>query len=267
LNLSLSRTAFAALLLGLPATALAQNAEDPPICTDRPTKANAVCTVPAGNWQLESSVVSWAGTEAGGDETNVWNLGATVLKLGLSDRSDLQIGFTPLVRVETKHGGAKSKASGFGDVTVRYKHRLTQDGTPVQVAAIPFIKLPTADGDIGNGKVEGGLAIPISISTGSPVTVLLGPELDLLADSDGGGMHVQLVNLINVSGPIAPRLTLIGELWMATSFDPADTVTQMSADAALAYAASQNLQLDTGVNVGLSNAADIEIYAGLSLRF
>ena len=73
---------------------------------------------------------------------------------------------------------------------------------------IPFVKLPTADGDIGNGKVEGGLAVPISIATGGPVTVVLGPELDLLADADGDGHHPALVNLVNVAGPIAPGLTL-----------------------------------------------------------
>lgn len=256
---------LAAIALPLPASAA--EAEETPICTDRPTKANAVCTVPVGKWQLEGSAASWSRTESGGGETKVTTFGSSVVKLGLSERSDLQVGFAPFVRVEAEADGAKSRHSGVGDLTVRYKHRLTADGAPVQVAAIPFVKLPTADGDIGNGKVEGGLAVPISMATG-PVTVVLGPELDVLADADGDGRHPALVNLVNVAGPVAPGLTLVGELWTMTNFDPADRVTQASADAALAWAVSERVQFDLGANFGLNrNTADVEIYAGASMRF
>ncbi|MCL6739861.1 transporter [Sphingomonas sp. RB56-2] len=244
------------------------DAEEAPICTDRPAKANAVCAVPVGQWQLESSPVAWARTEVDGTATRTLTLGSTVVKYGLSDRSDLQLGFVPFVQVEARSGGIKSSASTVGDVTMRYKRRLTGDKAPVQVAAIPFIKLPTADQDIGNGKVEGGLGVPVSFATGGPLTVVLGPELDLLADSDGHGRHVAIVNIVNLSGPIADGVTLYGELWAMTNFDPADTVTLASADVAIAYLATDRLQLDLGANMGLNrNTADIEIYAGVSVRF
>lgn len=261
-----NRALIAAALLAGGSPALAE--EEEPICTDRPTKANATCTVPVGNWQLESSPVSWSRTEAGETEIEVLSLGSSVVKVGLTDHSDLQIGFTPYVHVNARAGQAKTNASGIGDVTVRYKHRLTGDGAPVRLGVIPFVKLPTADGKIGNGKVEGGLAVPINIATGSPVSILLGPELDLLADADGQGRHAALVNLVNLSGAIAPGLTLAGELWTMTNFDPVETLTSASADIALAYAVNKGLQLDFGANVGLtSSAPDLELYAGLSLRF
>jgi hypothetical protein len=257
----------AALLLALPLPAVATEGEETPICTDRPTKANAVCTVPVGKWQLESSAASWSRTEAGGVETKSTTLGSSVMKYGVSDRSEIQVGLTPYVRVETEVAGVKSRHSGVGDLTVRYRHRLTADGAPIQVAAIPFVKLPTADGGIGNGRVEGGIAVPVSIASG-PVTVVLGPELDLLADADGGGHHPALVNLVNVAGPIAPGLTLVGEIWTMTNFDPADSVTQASADAALAWLVNNWVQLDVGANFGLNrNTADVEIYAGAGVRF
>jgi len=83
---------------------------------------------------------------------------------------------------------------------------MTSDNAPVQLALIPFVKLPTAKRGIGNRKVEGGLAVPVSFGLGG-ITATLGPEADLLADGDGGGRHVALVNLINLSGTVAPRLT------------------------------------------------------------
>jgi hypothetical protein len=260
-----ARLIAAVALFALPGAAAA---EETPICTDRPTKANAVCTVPVGKWQIESNAVGWSRLEAGGAETTVWTVGSSVLKLGVSDRSDLQIGFTPYVHARTEVGGTKASVSGIGDLTVRYKHRLTSDDAPVQVGLIPFVKLPTADGDIGNGKIEGGLAAPISIATGSPLTVVFGPEFDLLADSDGHGHHAALVNLVNVSAPVGKGVTLYGELWTMTNFDPADTVTLASADAALSYLIHERLQFDLGANLGLNRStADVELYAGLSLRF
>jgi hypothetical protein len=262
---SLLCSALVALTLASPAVAAEGGVA--PICTDRPAKANAVCTVPAGKWQLEGSALGWARTKADGAETEVLTLGSSVLKLGLSDRADLQIGFTPYVRVETRAGEIKSTASGAGDLSVRYKHRLTAADAPVQLAAIPFVKLPTADGGIGNGKVEGGLATSISAALGD-ATLSFGPELDLLADGDRDGRHVQLVNLINVAGPVAPGFTLAGELWTATNFDPAGTATQVSADAAVAYLVNERLQLDAGANLGLTkDTPDAEMYLGMSWRF
>lgn len=239
-----------------------------PICTDRPAKANAVCTVPAGRVQLESNLAAWTLTRGGGTRSEVLSVGASVFKLGLSDRSDLQVGVTPYLRLTARDASSRTLNSGFGDIQVRYKHRLTGDAANVQVAAIPFVKLPTASNGFGNGKVEGGLAIPISVAASKSVTVTFGPELDLLADADGSGRHLALVNLINVAAPIAPRLTVAGELWTNLNFDPAGTVSQVSADGALAYAASDYVQLDAGVNVGLtSSTPDVEIYAGISVRF
>jgi hypothetical protein len=129
------------------------------------------------------------------------------------------------------------------------------------------VKLPTASNHVGNGKVEGGLAVPISIAA-SPVTVVLGPELDLLADADRHGHHAAVVNLVNVSGPIADGVTLIGEVWTMTNFDPAETATLVSLDAALAFAVTKRLQLDLGANFGLTKQTpDTELYLGVSARF
>lgn len=265
------RLALAALLSLTEAPPLnAQTALTPqpvPICTDRPTKANATCTVPAGKFQLETSAATWSRIRGGGATTDVLQIGSSLFKFGLSDRSDLQIGFAPFVRSETRTAGAESALTGVGDVTLRYKHRVTGAASGVQVAIIPFVKLPTARRGIGNGKAEAGLAVPISLAVG-PATLTFGPEADLLADTDGKGHHVALVNLVNLAGPIAPRLTLVGEVWTMTNFDPAGTVTLASVDAALAYAVSPTFQLDLGANFGLTrDTADAELYAGLSLRF
>jgi hypothetical protein len=253
--------------LGLGCTLLAAtaaHAETAPICADRPAKANATCTVPPGDWQLESGLADWLRLDSGGVRADTLVLGSSLLKLGLSDRSDLELGITPYVRVSS--GG--DHVSGFGDVTLRYKHRLTGEAAAVQLAVIPFVKLPTAKTGIGNGKAEAGLALPISFALAGPLTATLGPEVDWFADADGHGRHPAIVQVVNLSAQVAPRLSLAAELWANWNFDPAGTVKQASADVAAAYAITSNFQVDSGANVGLTrDTSDIEIYAGASIRF
>jgi hypothetical protein len=240
--------------------AAASAAPDLTICADRPSKANGVCTVPVGHWQIEASAIDWTHSS----DIDVTSIGQTFAKLGLSSSSDIEVGFTPYVSI--KQPG--SDASGVGDAVVRYKQRLTGADAPVQVALIPFVKLPTAAHSIGNGKVEGGLAVPLSTAVGKSITLTLGPEVDLLVDGDGHGYHAAITNLINLGWSAAPRLSLSAELWNNTNFDPGGTQRLWSADASAAYLVSNRLQLDAGANFGLNRAtADIELYGGVSVLF
>ena len=258
--------AVAGLLLAVAAGAA--EAEEPPICADRPAKGNAVCTVPAGKIQIETGAIDWTLTKDSGVRTEMTLVGSSFVKLGLSDRSDIEIGITPYERMTMSEGGSHDSVAGFGDTTVRYKQRLIAEGAKVEAALIPFIKVPTAKHNLGNGEWEGGLAVPIGFNLGGDVMLTLGPELDLLADDDGSGHHVGVVNLVNLGVPVTDKLNFAAELWSNVNFDPARTQKQASADAALAYAVSTHVQADVGANFGLNHdTPDVELYGGLSVRF
>ena len=239
-----------------------------PICPDRPGKASAVCTVPLGRWQVESSLVDWSLTKSGDERTELTSLASTTVKYGWSERSDIEVALTPYVRLTSTDSFGSHQASSFGDLIVRFKQRLTGDDAGIQLAVFPFIKLPAATRQLGNGKIEGGLTVPLSFTLVGPVTMTLGAELDLLANADGHGTHVAVVNVVNFSAPLGRRLTLSGELWGNVNGDAGGTVRQASADAAIAYAVSNDFQLDVGGNFGLSrNTPDVELYGGMSVRF
>lgn len=243
-------------------------AEEGPICTDRPGKANAVCTVPAGRFQLESDAVNWTRNASGGVRTETIVYTNPTLKLGLGPSTDVEVNFAPLVEVRTHIGARGSNTTGSGDLFVRLKHRLTDPAAAVQLGIIPFLKLPTAKRGIGNGLWEGGLAVPVQFTLSPKTTLTVGPELDLLADNGGQGRHLQLVGLVNVSRTLSPKLTAYAELWTARNYDPSGTVRQYSLDAAVALLISPSLQLDTGVNLGLNRATpDAQLYGGISVRF
>ena len=122
---------------------------------------------------------------------------------------------------------------------------------------IPFVKLPTAKHSIGNGKVEGGLAVPISISTGGPVTLMLGPEVDLLADADGDGHHAALVNLVNVSARSREGLTLNRRTMDANRFRSGGPRHPCFGGYGAGVARHRAVQFDLGANFGLTRIQPI----------
>ncbi len=256
----------------LPSSAIAQSVpppEPPPICTDRPTNGNYACTVPKGMWQLEADAFGWTAQRIDGERTDVLLFSNPTLKYGLSDRSDVQLNWAPFIRARARDAnGEVSIIEGVGDLSVRYKHRLTPSDANVEVALLPFIKLPTARRGIGNGRVEGGVALPINYHAPGDWTITLGPQIDILADADGlGGYHAGLTGLVNIAKSFGP-FTILNELWTGQDFDPSGTVRQYSYDVALVWLARPSLQLDIGANIGLNRETPgLFGYVGISTRF
>lgn len=243
---------LACLLLG--SAAAAHAADGDPICADRPGKATPTCTVPAGMVQVETGLVDWSH-----DETDI---GGTAVKAGVSDRLHIELDLPAFV-------DARNGPSGLGDSALALKYRVTNNSAPVQVALRPFVKIPTARHSLGNGEVEGGIALLAdSTFAASSIGWDIAPEVDLVADSDGSGYHLATVQAASVAVPLSSRMTISGELWGAWDFDPAGTVRQYSLDAAAALLLSNAVQLDAGINLGLNrDTPDVELYSGIAFRF
>ena len=244
-------------------------ADQQPICADRPSKSTGPCTVPEGQWQIETGLIDWSRASLGGVHTDLTEWGSSGFKYGVSGNADIELWLTPLEDLTVRGSGSREHHSSFGDMLVRVKFALTPDNAPVQVALDPFVKLPTANHQLGNGKVEGGLLVPVQVPFGkSPITLSLDPELDLLADEDGHGRHLQTQMVVNLGVQMNSKLSFSTEVWAARNRDPAGTTSQASVDAAIAYEVTKDLQLDGGANLGLNrNTADVELYSGVSVRF
>ena len=253
----------------LGATGTSAIADDQPICADRPSKSTGGCTVPKGRWQVETGLIDWSHERSGGVTTNLAIYGSSLIKYGVSDNVDIELGVTPLESLSVHGGGLDEHHSSFGDILVRAKYRVTPADAPVLVAIDPFVKLPTANHNLGNRKVEGGLVVATSAALGkSGLTLSLNPELDWVADADGNGHHAATQQVVNLGLAVNGKLSLSGEIWGRWDWDPAGTGKQASADGSIAYLASENVQLDAGANLGLNRQTpDIEVYSGISVRF
>jgi len=258
---------IAAILLAGATSATA--AGEQPICAARPGKATPACTVPARHWQIETGLADWTLDKGGGERDTSLVVGETSIKYGLTDRSDIEVDVTPWERATSHGSDSRDSASGFGDISVSYKRALTPPGAALQLAAMPYVKIPTAKHSLGNGKWEGGLLIPIGYAIPiAPLSIGLTPEIDWVADADGHGHHAAMVQVASLGWQITPKLNLSGEVWGQWDWDPAGTTKQASVDGAAAYLVRSDLQIDAGANFGLNKETpNVELYTGLSVRF
>lgn len=219
--------------------------------------------------QVETGLVDWSLQKSGVERDTAIVLGQTTFKYGLSDRSDIEVEVTPWERLTSSAGAVHGRASGFGDLVVSYKQGLTAPDAPVQLALLPYVKIPTAKHDLGNGKWEAGLLFPVGYSfPKTPLSLNLTPEIDWVADADGAGHHGAMVQVASLGLQVNPKLSVSADLWGRWDWDPSGTTRQASVDGSVAYLVNNNVQLDAGANFGLnSQTPDVEIYTGVSVRF
>jgi hypothetical protein len=257
---------IAGVLLGL---SNAAHADDQPICADRPGKSSQACTVPAGHFQFESSIADWTLSKGAGERDTALSVGETGFKFGLTDRSHIDIDVTPWERVTSRTGNARDRASGFGEVIVNYKYRLSGSDAALQFAISPFVKIPTAKRPLGNRRWEGGLVLPVQYAIPKTSLALsVTPEMDWTADADGHGHHATMAQVANIGWQATAKINLSAEVWGQWDWDPGGTTRQASADGAVAYLLNNKVQLDAGFNIGLNRATpDADLYIGIAQQF
>lgn len=236
--------------------------------TDRPPKANSPYTVDAGHFQYETDLAVYSHGNADGVTTEQWTLVDPTLKLGLTNTVDAELQITPYESVTTRSPSTTTTIEGMGDSFARLKFNLVgDDGGNVALALLPYLKLPTARSELGNGKVEGGVIAPASFAAPNGFTIIVMPEVDYLKDIVGSGYHGAFDFLVNVSHPISEKWTVYTEVFTTQSFQSSEKPIY-TLDGALTCALAANLQLDFGGNFSLNGIGPrVQLYVGLSQRF
>ncbi len=240
-------------------------------CAARPAQAPLPCTVDRGHFQLETDLVSATYDRSGGAVTDSYLFTNPTLKLGIADRTDVEVNIAPYEEVRTHEPGAPSSQTlyGPGDLIVRLKQNFFGDYRgPLALAVEPFVKVPTARAGIGNGAWEGGVVLPAAAAMGKSIILNLSPEVDIAKDMFGGGVHLAPVEIINVTWSLPKNLTLSTELYAREDQDPKGVVTQCSADLGLSLGLRDDLELDVGTNLGLNpQTPAVQGYIGMAKRF
>lgn len=244
------------------------------LSTDRPDKTESPYTVDAGRMQVEADLVTYTRDRdtSNGADTRVegWAVAPINLKFGLTHRIDLQtvVESWQHVTTEDRVAGTKNRQSGFGDVTTRVKVNLwgnDDDGTAL--ALMPYVKYPTNQDDLGNDDVEGGLIVPFSIPLPREFDLTLMTQLDVMRNAADDGHHAEFVNTITVGHAIVGDLSGYLEFFSSVSTDDGAPWVG-TVDIGFTYGLTENVQLDAGVNIGVTESADDwNPFLGLSFRY
>lgn len=245
-----------------------------PLASDRPDGTESPITVDAGAVQLELSVLEWTIDDDPAGERDTRTVFPTNAKLGLTNSSDLQVIWTPYIDRESD---PTPDASGVGALQIRGKLNLWgNDGGTTAFGLLPFLTLPTGDGDVSADQVEGGFLLPFAVDlerlgwAGGSLGAQIGFEwVDAAANGTGAAGTDAVFNHTVVVGQsltnkLGAYFEYIGNWTLDGSGDYAPVLST-----GLTYRVNRDLILDAGVFVGLDERTteDVTAFSGLTVRF
>ena len=242
--------------------------------TDRPDKTESAYTVDAGHWQIEADIVSLSydrhNVAKNHTCTETLNIAPFNLKVGLCNSTDLQLVVPTYTGVRTRDrlAGRTFYDRGFGDMELRLKVNLWgNDGGDTAFALMPYVKFPTASRNLGNNAFEGGIMAPLAVALPAGWGMGLMTQVDVNEDGDGSGHHAEWINSITFSHTICGDLSGYVEFFSLLNSDK-DAKWEGTVDLGLTYGLTEDIQLDTGINIGVTRSADdFNPFLGISWRF
>jgi hypothetical protein len=259
---SLALVAFAACMI---APAFADDT-DPPFAASRPGETEGPIAVPRGYFQAETEIASYTHDRSAGVKTDDISLAATALRYGLPADFDAELIVQPYLRSSFSGGGFKDHSDGFGDATIRVlKNLMGQDGKGPSLAVIGYVTLPTATRGFGAPAAQPGAivtgGVPLADGWGTSWTV----GVQRLAE--GNDRHqAEFSGALQLSHSFTDRIG--GYVELAGVRDEHDTKTAATFDIGGTLATGPTTQLDAGMNLGITGAADnANVFVGWAHRF
>lgn len=245
--------------------------------TDRPDMTESPYTVEAGHWQMEIGLVDYVyehenlgwGVDARAD---AFSVGTVNLKYGLCPRSDLELVIPTYnhARVRYQRGPFRlvEKASGFGNLALRGKFNLWgNDGGRTALAVMPVLELPTASRQFGRQYWQGGIILPLAVELPAGWDMGVMTAFAVAKDDRSSGYHPEFINTITFGHDIWGKLAGYGEFASEVSAESGSEWVG-TANTGLTYALTENVQLDGGINFGVTRSApDYHPFLGVSFRF
>ena len=254
-------------LLSATAPASAEAPRD--FCPDRPGLGTPACTIDAHHVAVEVGLADWTLERSDGSRTDTLVAGDLLLRYGLSDSLEVQLGWPALGVVRHRSpNGAVDHTSGTGDLRVALRQNLRNpDGSDLSLAVMPFVTLPIGGAEIGESDWTAGVVLPVSYELSDSVQIAVTGEIDAAADQADGGHHLAYTGIFGLDAALGKYLSVAFEL-AAERDEEQDGSSALLTGLSIAWLANPDVQLDAGANVGLAGEApDLELYVGLARRF
>jgi hypothetical protein len=243
---------------------------------DRPDLTDNPFTVDAGHIQLESDIFNYtlSRPDSDGTVTETFLFGSTDVRVGLTNRAEVDFLLQPIdaVRRRLVHPSRDTWDAGPDTLEIGTKINFYGDDKFEKPGSIalgirPFIEIPTVRNGVGEEDVQGGVSGLFAIQLSDKAGIELMTEYDFIKNEEGSGYHVEYFNSGSFEYEWTSKLSTYFEV--ATLFgneDPNGGIVQLGAG--ILYQPKENLQLDAGLNVGVTRASDvINPFVGVTKRF
>ena len=247
------------------------------LTTDRPDTTESPFTVDAGRVQVETNLFGYARSrpDREGTVTDTYEIGVTNVRIGVTSSAEVGFIWQPYgaVRVHQADPASVFLHSGIGGLELRGKFNIWgndnfEKAGASALALLPFVVLPT---DRHNGVspdfVESGLIVPYAVKLSDKFGLGLNAGLTYLKEDATAGYHPEYLASASLSYEWNENLGTYYEV--AARFhteDPRGDVVVLGTG--FTYKLAKNIQLDGGVNFGVTRAADrINPFVGISTRF
>jgi hypothetical protein len=245
------------------------------LTTDRPDITESPFTVDAGHVQFETTLFGFArsGRDAAGAVSDSYELGTTNIRVGLTGDVEAGLIWQPYGIVRTHGGpGEAVRQSGIGGLELRGKVNLwgndTFDKTGSALALLPFVAFPT---DRHNGIspefAEGGLIVPFAVKLPEKFELATNVGVVWTRADAGDDYHAEYLASASLSYEWTEKLGTYYEVaGRFNTGDPRGDAVVLGTG--VTYQVGKNMQLDAGVNVGVTSAADrFSPFVGMAVRF
>lgn len=237
---------LAALFAAAPT--LAQNRS---FCADRPGRGTPACTLAPGEAMIEVTAASFDISYDPIARNETATFGDTLLRFGLDDATELQLGVAALVKAATRDRASRAldRSAELGDSYLAVRHGLNE-----RMAVELFVTLPTGKGASGAGDWGAGLLLPIDIPAPEGFTYSIIPEVDAAPNANGVGRHLAFGGVAGWSHALSDDIAAGFELAASHDCDPDGAALIADVIGSLAWQAAPRLQLDAEISFGVAHA-------------
>ena len=238
-----------------------------PMVPDRPGITESPYSVDAGHFQYETDALRLLTRREGTAYGHDWYINHALAKVGISDRTDLQIGidsYTDTRNYDEADPAQTQEYRGFGDVTLRLKHTLVgDDNSRWALGLIGYVTLPTG-GPRGDGAVEFGAVLPVVYQLTKPWSIGGQVATQVYWDRETQSRYLQLTPTFTTDYQLSKLVQVFAEL--VGYKDVRKTLWRSSVNTGVQLDVSENVQLDFGTHLPITNSVDREYFFGLSFR-
>ena len=183
------------------------------------------------------------------------------------DRTDLQIGldsYTDTRNYDEADPGQTAVYRGVGDLTLRLKHTLVgDDDSRWALGLIGYVTLPTG-GPRGDGAVEYGAVLPVVYQLTKPWSIGGQVATQVYWDRENQSRYLQLTPTFATDYQFSKLVQVFAELVGYKDVRRAQWTSSINTGVQLDV--SDNVQLDFGTHLPITNSVDREYFLGLSFR-